>query len=77
MTPLTQDDRDEITAAMLGVLERYSGEDGPDLALARELGRACCQIVEEHAPGRAVLPVQMPPIFAVCSRTMTPPPPRR
>ena len=43
---LTASDRDEITAAMVGVIDRYCGMDPIDMSLARELGAECCRIIE-------------------------------
>ena len=43
---LTADDRDEITAAMVGVIDRYCGMDPIDMPLARELSAECCRIID-------------------------------
>ena len=42
----TAEERDEITAAMVGVIDRYCGMDPIDMPLARELGAECCRIIE-------------------------------
>lgn len=44
--PLTQDERDDITAAMLGVIDRYCGADPADMPLVRELAAETCRIIE-------------------------------
>ena len=43
---MTAEDRNEITAAMVGVIDRYCGMDPIDMPLARELGAECCRIIE-------------------------------
>ncbi|WP_108500507.1 hypothetical protein [Paracoccus indicus] len=43
---LSADERNEITAAMVGVIDRYCGLDPIDMPLARELGAECCRIIE-------------------------------
>ena len=45
-TACTAEEHDEITAAMVGVIDRYCGMDPIDMHLARELGAECCRIIE-------------------------------
>ncbi|MDN5568626.1 MAG: hypothetical protein L0G27_07780, partial [Paracoccus sp. (in: a-proteobacteria)] len=40
---LSECDRNEITAAMVGVIDRYCGMDPIDMPLARELSAECCR----------------------------------
>ena len=51
---LSAEDRNEVTAAMVGVIDRYCGLDPIDMPLARERGAECCRIIEarERAAGR-------------------------
>ncbi|MFN3275473.1 MAG: hypothetical protein ACK41U_12435 [Paracoccus sp. (in: a-proteobacteria)] len=58
--PLTETDRDDITAAIVGVIDRYCGMDPIDMPLARELTAEVCRIIDARERGRNVLPVQMP-----------------
>ncbi|MCG6111297.1 MAG: hypothetical protein MEQ74_03800 [Paracoccus sp.] len=65
MPRLTQDEKDEITAAMVGVIDRYCGMDPVDMPLARELSAECCRLIEARERGVVTLPVQLPPIYAI------------
>lgn len=72
MTRITQDLRDEITSAMMGVLDRYDDIEPVDMPpLARALSEECCRIVEALDRGRAVIPVQIEPIWETTSQAIT------
>ena len=72
MSRITQDLRDEITGAMMGVLDRYDAVDQIDMPpLARDLSAECCRIIEALDRGRTVLPVQVPSSWEATSRAIT------
>lgn len=72
MTRITQDLRDEITSAMMGVLDRCDDVDQIDMPpLARDLSEECCRIVESVDRGWTVLPVQVPSSWEATSRAIT------
>lgn len=52
---LGADERNEITAAMVGVIDRYCGLDPINMPPAHELGAECCRIIEarERSAGRS------------------------
>lgn len=72
MTRITQDLRDEITSAMMDVLDRYDDVDQIDMPpLARDLSEECYRIVASLDRGRMVLPVQVPSSWEATSRSIT------
>lgn len=71
MTRLTQELRDEITSAMLGIAERFDVDPIDVPPLAHAAAAECCRIVEALDRGRAVIPVQIEPIWEAISQAIT------
>ena len=71
MTRLTQEMRDEITSAMLGIVERFDVDLNEMAPLAHAAAAECCRIVEALDRGRAVIPVQIEPIWEATSQAIT------
>jgi hypothetical protein len=71
MTRLTQEMRDEITSAMLGIVERYDVDPIDMPPLAHAAAAECCRIVEALDRGRAVIPVQVEPSWEATSQAIT------
>lgn len=65
MPCLTQDEKDEIAAALLGVTERFCGDVPIDMRLVHHQAAEVCRIIEARDRARIALPVQLPPIFAL------------
>ena len=55
MTRLTQEMRDEITSAMLGIVERFDVDPIDMPPLAHAAAAECCRVVEALDRGRAVI----------------------
>lgn len=58
--PLTKTEQDDLTAALLGVIDRYCGADPIDMPLVRELSAEAGRFIEARERGQAVLPVLTP-----------------
>lgn len=72
MTRLTQEMRDEITSAMLGIVERFDVDliDMPPLAHAAA-AECCRRIVEALDRGRAIAPVPLAHNWEATSQAIT------
>lgn len=68
MPRLTQDEKDEITAALLAVTDRFSGNAPIDIMLVHQQAAETCRIIEARERARIALPVQLPPIYALAPR---------
>lgn len=71
MTCLTQEMRDEITSAMLGIVERFDVDPIDMPPLAHAAAAECCRIVEALDRGRAVIPVEIEPTWEATSQAIT------
>ncbi|KTF06779.1 hypothetical protein MGSAQ_001722 [marine sediment metagenome] len=52
MTRITQELRDEITSAMLGIVERFDVDPIDMPPLAHAAAAECCRVVEATGPGQ-------------------------
>ena len=65
---INQSDLDDISAAMLGIVERFSGSDPVNMGMVRALSDECARIVASHSHDFASLRVELPPIFGMPPR---------
>lgn len=71
MTRLTQEMRDEITSAMLGIVERFDVDPIDMPPLAHAVAAECCRLVETLDRGRAVIASQVPTNWEALSQAIT------
>lgn len=72
MTRITQELRDEITSAMLGIVERFDVDPIDMPPLAHAAAAECCRrIVEALDRGRAVEPVPLAQNWEATSQAIT------
>lgn len=72
MTHLTQEMRDEITSAMLGIVERFDVDPIDMPPLAHAAAAECCRrIVEALDRGRAIAPVPLAQNWEATSQAIT------
>ncbi|WDA11430.1 hypothetical protein [Paracoccus marcusii] len=71
MTRFTQEMRDEITSAMLGIVERFDVDPIDMPPLAHAAAAECFRIVEALDRGRAVITGKLPPNWEAISQAIT------
>ncbi|MEQ5793091.1 hypothetical protein LZ686_00385 [Paracoccus sp. NFXS7] len=71
MTRITQELRDEITSAMLGIVERFDVDPIDMPPLAHAAAAECCRVVEALDRGRAVIASHLPPNWEALSQAIT------
>ena len=71
MTCLTQELRDEITSAMLGIVERFDVDPIDMPPLAHAAAAECCRIVEALDRGRPIAPVPLAQNWEATSQAIT------
>lgn len=71
MTRITQELRDEITSAMLGIVERFDVDPIDMPPLAHAAAAECCRVVEALDRGRAVIASHLPPNWEAVSQAIT------
>lgn len=65
MPCLTQDEKNQITAVLLGVTERFGGNAPIDMLLVHQQAAEVCRIIEARDHGRITVPISTLPIFAL------------
>lgn len=67
MPRMTQDEKDEITAALLGVTERFGGDETIDIMVVHQQAAEVCRIIEARDQAQIALPVWTPPIYELAT----------